>query len=98
MVLRVADLTLDPVSHHVVRGGRAIHLTRTEYALLAVLMRHAGEVVSRSRLTQSVRTGDVDSLCSALAPGRGDRRRRVPEGARVAYALDEVYHPCRGKT
>ena len=77
MVLRVADLTLDPVSHHVVRGGRAIHLTRTEYALLAVLMRHAGEVVSRSRLTQSVRTGDVESLCSALDVHVHNLRRKL---------------------
>lgn len=77
MVLRVADLTLDPVSHHVVRSGRAIHLTRTEYALLAVLMRHAGEVVSRSRLTQSVRTGDVESLCSALDVHVHNLRRKL---------------------
>ena len=77
MLLRVADLTLDPVSHHVVRGGRTIQLTRTEYALLAELMRHAGEVVSRSRLIQSVWTGDVESLCSALDVHVHNLRRKL---------------------
>jgi DNA-binding response OmpR family regulator len=77
LVLRVADLTLDPVSHHVVRGGRTIHLTRTEYALLAVLMRHAGEVVSRSRLTQSVWTNDGESLCSTLDVHVHNLRRKL---------------------
>jgi DNA-binding response OmpR family regulator len=76
-MLRVADLTLDPVSHHVVRGGRAIHLTRTEYSVLAVLMRHAGKVVSRSRLTRSVWTGEVESLCSALDVHVHNLRRKL---------------------
>lgn len=54
-VLRVADLTLDPVSRRVTRGGnKRINLTRTEYAILAVLMRHVEEVVSRTRLMEGV--------------------------------------------
>lgn len=53
-VLRVADLTLDPVSHRVTRSGKRINVTRTEYAILAVLMRHVEEVVGRTRLMESV--------------------------------------------
>jgi DNA-binding response OmpR family regulator len=60
-VLRVADLMLDPISHRVTRGGEGINLTRKEYEILAVLMRHVGEVVSRTRLMASV-WGDRDSL------------------------------------
>jgi DNA-binding response OmpR family regulator len=60
-VLRVADLMLDPISHRVTRGGEGIDLSRKEYEILAVLMRHAGEVVSRTRLMASV-WGDRDSL------------------------------------
>jgi DNA-binding response OmpR family regulator len=67
MVLRVADLTLDPTSHQVMRGGRTIHVTRTEYAILAVLMRHAGAVVGRTQLTQSVWESNADSLFNVLA-------------------------------
>jgi len=53
-VLRVADLSLDPASRRVSRGGVAIALTSKEYALLEVLMRNAGLVVSRTRLVERV--------------------------------------------
>jgi len=53
-VLRVDDLSLDPASRRVSRGGVAIALTSKEYALLEVLMRNAGLVVSRTRLVERV--------------------------------------------
>jgi DNA-binding response OmpR family regulator len=40
-------------------------------------MRHGGEVVSSSRLTQSVRTGDFESLCSALDVHVHNLRRKL---------------------
>jgi len=43
--LRVVDLTLNPATHQVFRGGQEIRLTPTEYRLLEVLMRRAGRVV-----------------------------------------------------
>ena len=49
-VLQVADLTLDPGRHRVMRGRRVVPVTRTEYAILEVLMRRAGELVTRSAL------------------------------------------------
>ncbi|WP_414833891.1 response regulator transcription factor [Afifella sp. YEN Y35] len=52
--LVVGDLTLDPSGHSVRRGGRDIALTAREFALLHYLMRHAGKVVSRTRLLANV--------------------------------------------
>jgi len=52
--LQVADLILDQSTHEVARGGRAITLTRTEFAILELLMRYAGHVVSRERLIEGV--------------------------------------------
>lgn len=49
-VLRVADLSLDPMTRQVRRGERAIELTRKEYGLLRYLMENAGIVLSRSQL------------------------------------------------
>ena len=46
--------TLDPASHEVRRGAGPISLTPKEFALLEFLMRHAGEVLSRSRLIEHV--------------------------------------------
>jgi DNA-binding response OmpR family regulator len=52
--LAFADLVLDPVRHEVVRDGVKIWLTRREYSLLEMLMRHSGQIVSRSALIESV--------------------------------------------
>ena len=49
-VLRVADLTLDPMTRQVRRGTRQIDLTRKEYALLRYLMENAGTVLSRTQI------------------------------------------------
>jgi two-component system, OmpR family, response regulator len=53
-VLRVGDLSLDPASHEVARGGVQIRLTPTEFALLEYLMRHANKVLTRSTLIEHV--------------------------------------------
>ncbi len=51
-VLQLGDLTLDPATHRVARGDVAIELTAKEFALLEYLMRHPGEVLSRTRLIE----------------------------------------------
>ncbi len=52
--LRVADLTLDTVTRRAYRDGAAITLSATEYTLLECLMRHAGHVVPRATLLETV--------------------------------------------
>ncbi|MGH9349414.1 MAG: response regulator transcription factor [Vicinamibacterales bacterium] len=52
--LRVADLTLEPATHRVFRGDTRVHLSRTEYVLLELLMRQKGRVVSRSTIIEAV--------------------------------------------
>ena len=53
-VLCVADLTYDPGSCRVTRGERIVSLTPKERAILELLMRHAGEVVTRARIAEQV--------------------------------------------
>jgi two-component system OmpR family response regulator len=53
-VLRVGDLALDPSTHQVFRGDTSVELTAKEFALLEYLMRHPGEVLSRTRLIEHV--------------------------------------------
>jgi DNA-binding response OmpR family regulator len=61
-VLKVADLTLDPASRRVTRAGVPITLTPKEYAILDVLIRNAGDVVTRTRLAERVwdEASDID--------------------------------------
>jgi two-component system OmpR family response regulator len=53
-VLRVGDLALDPATRRVTRNEVPIELTAREFALLDYLMRHPGEVLSRTRLIEHV--------------------------------------------
>jgi two-component system, OmpR family, response regulator len=53
-VLTVGDLTLDPAAHSVRRAGREVELTAKEFALLELLMRHPGEVLTRTRILEHV--------------------------------------------
>ncbi len=53
-LLRIGDLTLDPAVREVHRGQAAIDLTPKEFALLEHLMRHPGEVLTRTRLIEHV--------------------------------------------
>lgn len=50
----VGDLVLDRLSHKVTRGGETIILQPREYRLLEYLMRHAGQVVTRTMLLENV--------------------------------------------
>ena len=54
VVLSVGDLDLDPVRRQVTRGGQPVELSRKEFALLEELMRHEGEVLSRTHLLDHV--------------------------------------------
>ena len=52
--MRVGDLRIDPARRQVSRAGRQMELTRREFELLEELGRHAGMVLSRPQLLQSV--------------------------------------------
>ncbi len=53
-IFKVDDLSLDPATREVTRGGVRLSLTRTEYSLLERLMGRAGKVVPRRLLIESV--------------------------------------------
>jgi heavy metal response regulator len=59
-VLRVADLTLDTVTHRAQRGGADIELTAREYRLLEFLMRDAGRICGRMTIIEKVWDYDFD--------------------------------------
>ncbi|PYN73170.1 MAG: DNA-binding response regulator [Candidatus Rokuibacteriota bacterium] len=60
IVLTIGDLSLDPVSHVVTRAGTPINLTPKEYAILEVLMRQPGEVLTRASLGERLWRDDDD--------------------------------------
>lgn len=60
-VLRIADLELDHGGHRALRGGTRIDLTAKEFALLHLLMRRAGEVLTRTQIASLVWDMNFDS-------------------------------------
>lgn len=59
-LLRVADLTLDTVTHTAQRGSAEIELTAREYRLLEFLMRSAGRLCGRMMILEKVWDYDFD--------------------------------------
>ena len=53
-ILAAGDLKVDLSARRVSVAGREVHLTRTEYNLLAVLVKHAGKVVTHRQLLREV--------------------------------------------
>jgi DNA-binding response OmpR family regulator len=83
-VLTVADLTLDPVTHRVTRGTLEISLTPKEYSILETLMRHAGQVVSRTRIGESAWEDDPEDLTNLVDVHVSHLRRKIDLGDRLA--------------
>jgi len=81
-VLKVADLILDPVTHRVTRSGLEVSLTPKEYAILETLMRHAGEVVTRTRIGESVWTDNPEELANLVDVHVSHLRRKIDQADR----------------
>lgn len=58
----LGDLALETASHRVTAGGREIGLTRTEYAILKLLMQNPGQVLAKSVLLERISL-DTPSRC-----------------------------------
>ena len=65
-LLKVSDLTLDPVRHEAKRGGRIIQLTWKEFALLEYLMRNKGRVLSRTKIFDHIWGDDLDTSSNVV--------------------------------
>ena len=76
-MLKLADLTLDPVQREVKRGTRRIMLTPREYALLEYFLRNAGRVLTRPLLAQHVWGVDFDTESNLIDVYVGYLRRKI---------------------
>jgi len=97
--LRIADLEMDLIKHKVTRAGKVIQLQPREFRLLEYLLRHAGQVVSRTMLLEQVwdynfdpQTNVIDVHISRLRT-KIDKNQKPPllhtvRGA--GYKLSEV--------
>ena len=79
-LLRFADLELRPLEHTVRRGQRAVELTRTEFLLLELFMRHPRQVLTRSQIFERVWGYDFGEASNSLEVYVGYLRRKLEAG------------------
>jgi two-component system OmpR family response regulator len=89
--LRVADLEVDLLARRVTRGGHAIELQPREYRVLETLMRHAGHVVTRTMLLESVWDYNFDPQTNVIDVHISRLRQKIDRGFSVP-----LLHTVRG--
>jgi two-component system, OmpR family, response regulator MprA len=90
-VLAYADLRLDPATREVRRGDRPISLTRTEFALLELFLRHPRQVLIRAILLEEVWGFDFETSSNSLEVYVGHLRRKTEAGGEP-----RLLHTVRG--
>ena len=97
-VLRFGELTLDLASREAHRGARAFSLTRIEFDLLELFLRHPRQVLTREVLLNKVWGFDFDSGTNSLAVYVGYLRRKTEAGGepRCIHTVRGVGYVLRG--
>jgi two-component system KDP operon response regulator KdpE len=89
-VFSVGRLTVDLSSRQIMAGGREVHLTPTEFRLLATLIRHAGKVITHRQLLNEVWGPDSLDETHSLRVYMAKLRDKIEEdSARPHYLLTE---------
>lgn len=89
--LRVADLEVDSVKHRAMRAGQRIDLSAKEFALLVLLIRRTGQVLSRTQIASMVWDINFDSETNVVEVAIRRLRAKVDEPF-----PDKLIHTVRG--
>lgn len=90
-ILRFADLTLDPATREVRRGGRILELTNKEYELLAFFMAHPWHVLARQVIMDRIWGYDYSGESNVLEVYGGYLRTKLEAGGEK-----RLLHTVRG--
>jgi two-component system OmpR family response regulator len=88
---RVGDLTLDRLAHRVTRGQDEIQLQPREFRLLEYLMKHAGQVVTRTMLLENVWDYHFDPQTNVIDVHVSRLRAKIDKGFET-----QLIHTIRG--
>ena len=84
-VLTVDDLTLDATSQEVTAGNQPVRLTRTEFAILKLLMMNLKRVISKSVLLDRISMDTPDCTERSLKQHMSNLRRKLQEASGRDY-------------
>lgn len=79
-IVTYGDLVLDPVTRSVRRGGCALDLTKTEYALIEMFIRHADQVIERPSIFRKIWGSDFGLNSNCLEVYINYIRRKLEAG------------------
>ncbi|HEV2639608.1 MAG TPA: response regulator transcription factor [Actinocrinis sp.] len=98
-VLSYADLRMDMLTRDVARGERAIELTRTEFNLLEMFLRHPRQVLSREQLLSTIWGFDFGPSSNSLDVYIMYLRRKTEAGSerRLLHTVRGVGYVLRGE-
>ena len=91
-VLEAGDLVLDLPTRRVTSGGVDIELTPTEFSILEMLMRHAGQVVTRKMLCESLWESDWEGTTNVIEVHINRLRTKLQRGTK-----EPLIHTVRGR-
>jgi two-component system copper resistance phosphate regulon response regulator CusR len=94
--LRIADLTIEFAPQRVMRAGRKLVLTATEFSLLAFLVRHQGEQLSRRLLAAQVWDLHFESATNVVDVGIRRLRAKVddPFPRKLIHTVRGIGYVC----
>jgi two-component system, OmpR family, response regulator MprA len=97
--LAFEDLRLDGLAHEAWRGGRRLQLTRTEFLLLEMFLRHPRQVLTRSTIFEHVWGYDFGATSNSLGVYMGYLRRKTEVGdePRLLHTVRGVGYVLRGQ-
>ncbi len=90
-IVRIADLEIDLLRHRATRDGQRLDLTAKEFLLLSLLVRRAGEVLSRTVIAEAVWDMNFDSDTNVVDVSVRRLRSKVDD----PFAL-KLIHTVRG--
>lgn len=89
--LQIGDLQVDLLKRRATRGGKRIDLTAKEFALLELLMRRQGEVLSKSLIASQVWDMNFDSDTNVIEVAIRRLRAKIDDDFEA-----KLLHTCRG--
>ncbi|HWT72924.1 MAG TPA: winged helix-turn-helix domain-containing protein, partial [Oxalicibacterium sp.] len=89
--IRIADLHIDLLARRATRGNRRLDLTAKEFALLAALARHHGQVLSKTVIAEMVWDVNFDSNANVVEVAIKRLRAKLEEPSEV-----KLLHTIRG--
>ena len=89
--LKLADLTLDPMTRKVFRGGKKIEMSPIEFSLLEYLMNNAGQLVTRTMISEHVWDSNFESFSNVVDVHIAKLRNKIDKGFDI-----KLIHTKRG--